>query len=363
MDDAYAASPAEVQVSIASSRSNKTAARPPTLNHHKHRWTSMRHLGWSKSHSDLGIVSHVGYNTRHMNHHRRLWRRTEWIQMRTWLLLSIFLLANVVCVVVFAALYYAAGSECYTTQFSFMQMMWLSTHVFTTVGFGSISPDVCAGPQLLVLLEHFIAIIETALFTAIIITKFTQPQPKVRFSKNFLVNEDPDGSKWLVFRMVRESPHHLRDCRLNVCCGVVTREGGVVTGCSEEDLPLQCAHKSNLETWFVRHRIDDASPLSNERLRELAYMNVALTVFDTAHMQEVRIYHNYVPGADMMTSARFDVMKTWEMTSTTSGPGGTLSTFGGMKSRKGGKSTAGLIAEIRHVVDHSKLDAISLLPV
>ena len=102
---------------------------------------------------------------------------------------------------------------------------------------------------------------------------------------------------------------------------------------------------------------------SGPRVDELAYMNVALTVFDTAHMQEVRIYHNYVPGADMMTSARFDVMKTWEMTSTTTGPGGTLTTFSGMKSRKGGKSTADLIAEIRHVVDHSKLDAISLLPV
>ena len=158
--------------------------------------------------------------------------------MRTWLLLTIFFLANVACVVVFAALYYAAGAECYTTDFSFMQMLWLSTTPSPPLGFGSISPDVCAGPQLLVLIEHFIAIIETALFTAIIITKLTQPQPKVRFSKNFIVNEDQDGSKWLVFRMVRESPHHLRDCKLNVCCGVVTREDGIVTGCSEEGLPF-----------------------------------------------------------------------------------------------------------------------------
>ena len=361
-NDAPTTDPTEMSVSITSSRTR----RPPSLNRSTD-WGSVRHLGWSNGHSDTEQLSRVGYNTQHMNHHHRQWRRTEYIQMRTWLLLTIFFLANVACVVVFAALYYAAGAECYTTDFSFMQMLWLSTHVFTTVGFGSISPDVCAGPQLLVLIEHFIAIIETALFTAIIITKLTQPQPKVRFSKNFIVNEDQDGSKWLVFRMVRESPHHLRDCKLNVCCGVVTREDGIVTGCSEEGLPLQCDHKSNLETWFVRHRIDDASPLSNERLRELAYMNVALTVFDTAHMQEVRIYHNYVPGADMLTNARFEVMKNWEMTSSTGAP----PSYGGLgitsiTGRKGAKSVdraTGLIAQIRHVVDHSKLDAISLLPV
>ena len=52
-------------------------------------------------------------------------------------------------VVVFAGLYFAAGADCFTlaASFSFTQMLYLSIHVFTTVGFGSDSPGACAGPQ------------------------------------------------------------------------------------------------------------------------------------------------------------------------------------------------------------------------
>ena len=112
--------------------------------------------------------------------------------------------------------------------------------------------------------------------------------------------------------------------------------------------------------------VDPAGGGSVKRLRELAYMNVALTVFDTAHMQEVRIYHNYMPGADMMTNARFDVMKTWEMTNSSAPSPTSVRGIPSMVSRKGAKNadrTTGLIAQIHHVVDHSKLDTITLLPV
>ena len=164
-----------------------------------------------------------------------------------------------------------------------------------------------------------------------------------------MVAKGDDGARWLCFRMVRESPYQLRDCKIRVSCGLVHREDGKIRGCTEEVLSLQSDHKSNLETWFVRHRIDATSPLSNERQRGLAYMNVALTVFDTAHMEEVRIYHNYNPGSDMVSNGAFDVMKSWEMIDNASLPA------------EG--PHAGLISHVHHVVDHSKLDSITMLPV
>ena len=224
------------------------------------------------------------------------------------------------------------------------------------VGFGTDSPGACAGPQLLVFLEHFVGCIDVAFFTAVILSKLLQPSPAVRFSKHFLVCDELDG-KWLTIRMVRESPHQLRDCELSLQCGLITRgEGGVVTGCTEEALPLQCAFKSNLETWFVRHQIDARSPLRRERLQDLAYMNVTLKVFDTAFMQEVRLYHNYTPSTDVVYDARFEVMKSWEIQmgqapSDRAYPAATATTS---PTRQ---HSAPVIHGIYHTVDHAKLDA------
>ena len=53
-------------------------------------------------------------------------------------------------------------------------------------------------------------------------------------------------------------------------------------GWVEGPLPRQGPLKSHLETWFVRHRIDVSSPRSQQRLHDLAFMNISLRVFDTA---------------------------------------------------------------------------------
>ena len=60
--------------------------------------------------------------------------------------------------VVFALLYYALGAACYDDDavegFSFGDMLWLSVHAFSSIGFGSVYPS-CASGQVLVLLEAF----------------------------------------------------------------------------------------------------------------------------------------------------------------------------------------------------------------
>ena len=303
------------------------------------------------SHAASGTAeSKVGYHTRHHHvgqHALRRLTKANLLSMKSIHLLILFMMVNALCVIFFAVLYYAAGGSCYalSSDFSFEQMLWLSVHVFTTVGFGTDSPA-CAGPQLLVFFEHFVGLIDIALFTAIILSKLLQPSPMVRFSKKFLICDEADG-KWLTFRMVRESPYQLRDCVLSVQCGLVSRENGEVAGCSEEALKLQCSMKSNLETWFVRHRIDESSPLhEGERIQDLAYMNVTLTVFDTAFIQEVRLYHNYTPATDVVYNARFDTMKSWEMSEAP------RTSAGGIKA---------VINQLEHSVDHSKLDAYHLL--
>merc|ERR1712087_647688 len=121
-------------------------------------------------------------------------------------------------------------------------------------------------------------------------------------------------------------------------------------------LPLQCNFKSNLETWCVRHQINERSPLSHQRFKDLAYMNVTLKVFDVASVQEVRLYHNYTPWTDMVCNARFDTMKSW----TFKPPQKVVSTNKMTLERQ---SSRPLIHHLHLIVDHSKLDAFEAIPV
>ena len=64
--------------------------------------------------------------------------------------------------VLFAAFFYAEGEACYETdEFDFAQMIWLSVHTFTTVGFGSVFPT-CAGGHLIVLAEQYVALVSSS---------------------------------------------------------------------------------------------------------------------------------------------------------------------------------------------------------
>ena len=61
------------------------------------------------------------------------------------------------CVALFAALFYAAGAECFGfsvagAQFSFAEMLWFSVHTFSSVGYGSIYPT-CSPAQVVVFFE------------------------------------------------------------------------------------------------------------------------------------------------------------------------------------------------------------------
>ena len=108
-------------------------------------------------------------------------------------LLMAGLLANLAGCVLFAALFFAGGEACYSTSngFSFSEMMWLSVHTFTTVGYGSIYP-VCVWGQALVLIEHYLALVLSSLVVAVFLFKFLRPHPLVRFSESCLVIEDVD---------------------------------------------------------------------------------------------------------------------------------------------------------------------------
>ena len=74
------------------------------------------------------------------------------------MVLVFFLLMFVLSTLFFASIFYLFGGDCFNLEapFGFAPMLWISVHVFSTIGFGNIGPkQTCGGAQIVVLLESF----------------------------------------------------------------------------------------------------------------------------------------------------------------------------------------------------------------
>ena len=228
--------------------------------------------------------------------------------------------------VVFALLYYALGAACYDDDavegFSFGDMLWLSVHAFSSIGFGSVYPS-CASGQVLVLLEAFTSLVVSSVLAGVVLFQVMRPRARARFSSHLLVHES-HGCSCLTFRLARESRFELRDARLQVQALLTATSDGFDRSSEEErterlrgrqltesaTLQLRSAFASDLRVWQVWHQIDEASPLYRIRdslKSDLKWVDVSLTAFDQVYMQEVRMHANYT-SSDLVEGARFDEM-------------------------------------------------------
>lgn len=129
-----------------------------------------------------------------------------------------FIVTTVLLVLFFAYLLMAVGEGCYeysSTDYEFSEMVALSIHTFTTIGFGSVYPvGSCTGAHVLVLVEWCFAICAITAFSALLLKAFLEPKPVLRFSKNMVLRSpdptDPDSVPSLEFRVARVSPRTLR---------------------------------------------------------------------------------------------------------------------------------------------------------
>jgi len=110
--------------------------------------------------------------------------------------LSLGLLLYTGVAVAFAALFTLAGANCYDGligEFGFVPMLWLSVHTASTIGFGSpVVSDECTFPQLLVLLESYVALIVSSAIGGYVFTAFIRTRPRIRFSEAILVTKRAD---------------------------------------------------------------------------------------------------------------------------------------------------------------------------
>ena len=215
----------------------------------------------------------------------------------------------------FGGIFYMCGKDCFvlvhTDEFTYLEMVWLSVHTFTSVGFGSTYPT-CHTAQALVLIEYYASLVVSSIVVAIFLFKFLKPHPLVRFSQDCLIidNAFVDGEIYapsagpsrrlstteghhLNLRIARESYYALTDCRVTVSCVLRKRHG---KGGKVAQLKLRTSEMHRLELWDVWHHIDESSPLF-QNLDMLKQVYVQLTVRDTVYNQEVHLSYEYGPSS------------------------------------------------------------------
>ena len=317
------------------------------------------------------------------------------------LVLLFALLIYVLCIVLFACVFFAFGASCYSLgagNFSFYAMLWISTHTFSTVGFGNVAPaQTCVAAQLVVLVESFTSLLVVSTIGGYVVKMFLRPLSRVRFSTNILMNNgrrrvavddehehesqslqsfnaqssaqaaqaaqpnertserkqsftepsilEPKKYKFLTFRMVRQGRVQLRDVRVAMQAQYWI-SGSTAFGDRDShkgrgvNLKLEQNYFTALEQLQVWHKLDESSPLFRMRHRlhqHLDGVEVSVTAVDMGSLQQVMFYKRYEKG-DFIRDAVFD---------------NTLSESLRARRRAGGNGGTMLEA------DHSKLDAFS----
>lgn len=186
------------------------------------------------------------------------------------------------------------------------EAFFFSIQTFTTVGYGSVSPQGWAA-NAVAALGAFIGLMSFALATGLFFARFSRPVARVRFSKQALI-APYRGHTGFMFRVVNLLSSQLMDVEVQV---VLTWLEG------KEGQRQRFFRRLSLEreriamfplNWTVVHPIDAQSPLFQKNERDLQRMDVEFIVilrgYDDTFAQQVNVRHSY-KMEEMTVGARY----------------------------------------------------------
>lgn len=245
-------------------------------------------------------------------------------------LMPIGLVITFLLIVFFGAIFLLFGEDCYNADpFNFEQMVWLSSHTLTTVGYGSIYPT-CAGGQIVVIVEQYVGLVMTAIIAALILLKFMEPVSAIRFAGSALVAVcEDDGSSQLHFRLANNTQYPLQnvhaEVRAQLKLGAHHQHGAQYLAAR---LPLRAHCRAVLfggEHWQITHEIDTSSPLAEQvevgqdhkgflqadelekAMNAVYWADLSIAAYDPVYRQEVRFHRRYFLQ-DIVSFAKWEGM-------------------------------------------------------
>jgi inward rectifier potassium channel len=226
-------------------------------------------------------------------------------------LLALMSAGYVVTNLLFAGLYWLAGSDALTGAAGsplarFEDCVFFSVQTLATIGYGRLVPNTRAA-NLLVALEALVGLLGFAILSAMLFARFTRPTAKLSFSRNAIVAPYQNG--WaLMFRLVNLRNHDLTDVHAVVTFARWVLENGTrrrrfdQLALERESIIFMPLH------WIIVHPIGDDSPLHGFSADSLADADpeviCLITADDETFAQTVHAKTSY-DKTDIVWGARF----------------------------------------------------------
>jgi len=231
-------------------------------------------------------------------------------------LLGLMAAFYVVVNVLFAAMYWLAGSDALAGAASaplrrFEDSLFFSVQTLATIGYGRLVPNTRLA-NILVALEALVGLLGFAILSGLLFARFTRPTAKIVFSRNAIIA--PYDSGWaLMFRLVNLRNHELTDVRAVVSFARWVEENGSRRR-RFDLLPLERQSIIFMPLhWVIVHPIDGQSPLRGLSLDSLTAADpeivCLITADDETFAQTVHSKTSY-DKADIVWGARFRDMYT-----------------------------------------------------
>lgn len=209
--------------------------------------------------------------------------------------------------VLFGALYAVVGGVEHARPGNFRDAFFFSVQTLGTIGYGEMYPT-GDGAQFLVTAEVMIGILQMALVTGLVFSKFSRPVARVMFSKNVVV-APIDDQPTLMLRAANARGNNVVDAEaiLALIRWEITPEGTSLYRI--HDLKL-VRHRSPAfrNTWLLMHRIDEDSPLFGATEQGLRDQNVELALtligMDGTTSQNIHASYSYL-AEDFRFGERF----------------------------------------------------------
>src|SRR4051812_31111531 len=217
------------------------------------------------------------------------------------LFLAVVFLGYLVVNTMFAAVYYAIGTEQLqginepTAWQRFIETFFFSAHTLTTVGYGSISPR-GVGANIVAALEALTGVLGFAVATGLLFGRVSRPSARIGFSENMLLTEYQDGAS-LQFRIVNRRKNSLMELEARTMLMTVVMENGK----AKRNYQLLKLEREKVIffplTWTVVHPIDSESPLFGRTAEELRRLQAEVLIlikgYDDTFSQTVLARRSY----------------------------------------------------------------------
>jgi inward rectifier potassium channel len=160
---------------------------------------------------------------------------------------------------------------------NFWDAFLFSVQTIGSINYSVMSPKSIYA-NIVVVAEAFFGILNLALITGVVFSRFSRPYARVLFSRIAVIT-DFDGTPTLMFRAANQRGNQILDANISVNFAYqqTTREGLVMRRFCELKLVRPRSPLFAL-SWTVMHRIDEESPLYGQTPESLSAMQAELIV-------------------------------------------------------------------------------------